>query len=587
MASKNAPMSADNAIDDPLRKIFETCRGAFVTAGVFSFVVNMLILTMPLYMFSLFDRVLGTGNMATLTLLAMMAFGALLVQALVDIARTYVFTQVSSWIDKQLSPQLFEKSITGSLIRGRRAGDALEHLQSLRMFLGSPSLFMLMDIPFIPIFLAVLFALNFAIGVTATMGGLILVALAVINKAIAESTLAKASAAASRAKKISRSAIENADIVEAMGMRKSLMNNWTTYNEMALELQGKASKSSGTVQAFIKMLRMGIMMSVMTVAAIQIVDPTSGLSRGAMMASVILVSRALMPMEAIVGSWSQVADAVQKYGYLSSLLRGIAGKPEDSVFPLEPKGHLSVENVHYEVRALSRPILSRVSFEIEPGLSVGIIGPSAAGKTSLARLIAGIEQPTHGVVRMDGADVFRWPSEDRGRYVGYLPQQVLLFEGTIRDNISRFNEDITNEQVIQAAEMAGLHHMILQMKQGYDTEVGEGGSLLSGGQRQRVGLARALLGDPKLVILDEPNANLDTEGDQALKDAIENLKARGTTVVVILHRPNILQIVDKILVLRDGVVQKFSDRDEVMPLIGGVRPTPKVEHSGARAVADT
>lgn len=586
MAKKKTPPDTESVLNDPLRQIFEACRGAFVTAGVFSFVVNMLILTLPLYMFSLFDRVLGTGNMSTLALLALMAFGALLVQALVDIARTYLFTNVSAWIDGQISPRLFEKTITGALARGRGGSDALDQLQGLRQFLGGQSIFMLMDVPFIPIFMAVLFALNFYIGLTALLGGSLLLVLALANKVIADGSLVKAGAAASRARKISRSAIDNADIVEAMGMRKSLLSGWDTYNQMALRLQNEASQSSGIIQAFIKMLRMGIMMAVMTVAAVQIIDPTSGLSRGAMMASVILVSRALMPLEAVVGGWSQVSDAIQKYRYLSNLLTSVADKPEDSVYPLEPKGALSVEGVHYQIPGMKRPILSRVTFGLEPGQSVGIIGPSASGKTSLARLMAGIEQPNAGVVRLDGADVFRWPSEDRGRYVGYLPQQVLLFEGSIRDNISRFDETVTNEQVIQAAEMAGLHSMILKMEKGYDTEVGYGGSLLSGGQRQRVGLARALLGDPKLVILDEPNANLDTDGDNALRTAIETLTARGATVVVILHRPNILQIVDKIMVLRDGMVQKFSDREEVMPLIGGVANQQRLEKQVVKAVAD-
>tara|TARA_R110002012_G_scaffold243446_4_gene418023 strand:+ start:2596 stop:4359 length:1764 start_codon:yes stop_codon:yes gene_type:complete len=586
MAKAKTPSEASSALDDPLRHIFEGCRGAFVTAGVFSFVVNMLILTMPLYMFSLFSRVLGTGNMATLTLLAVMATTALLVQAMVDIARTYVFTNVSTWIDKQISPRLFEKSVLGGISRGQGGSDALEQLQGLRQFLSGHSIFLLMDVPFIPIFMMVLFALNFGIGMTATIGGLILLGLAVVNKMISDGKLQKASAAHGRARKISRAAIENADIVEAMGMRKTLMDNWSMYNVLSLKLQNDASQASGIVQAFIKMMRMGIMMAVMTVAAIQIVDPASGLSRGAMMASVILVSRALMPLEAIVSSWAQVADAVQKYRYLSDLLTNTASKPEDSVFPLEPKGALSVENVHFQIGGMKKPILSRVSFDLKAGESVAIIGPSAAGKTTLARLLAGIEQPNAGVVRLDGADVFRWPSDDRGRHVGYLPQQVILFDGTIRDNIARFDDTITNEQVIQAAEMAGLHKMILQMEQGYDTEVGFGGALLSGGQRQRVGLARALLGDPKLVILDEPNANLDTEGDNALRHSIELLKSRGATVVVILHRPNILQIVDKILVLRDGMVQKFSDRDEVMPLIGGVAGQQKIDRPSVKAVAE-
>lgn len=584
MAKNPASLTDDQALDDPLRAIFEACRGAFVTAGVFSFVVNMLILTMPFYMFSLFDRFLNTGNFSTLTALAMIAFTALLVQALVDIARTYLFTKVSSWIDDQVSGQLFQKTVTGALVRGNAGSDALEQLQSLRQFLAGQQIFTLMDLPFIPIFMLVLFSLNFGIGMTAVVGGLILFGLAILNKTVVDPRMKLANVAAGRSRRINSQAVANADIVEAMGMRSVLQNDWSAYNEAALRFQNRASQISGIIQAFIKMTRMGVMMAVMTVAAIQIVDPDSGLSRGAMMASVILVSRALMPLEVIVSSWAQVSDARAKYRYLSQLLQGVAGKPEDSVFPLDPKGELSVENVHYHVRGLARPILSRVSFKLEPGESVGIIGPSAAGKTTLARLLVGIEAPTSGVVRMDGADVYRWPAEDRGRHVGYLPQQVSLFEGTVRDNISRFDPTITNEQVIQAAEMAGLHKLILQMEKGYDTLVGPGGSLLSGGQRQRVGLARALLGDPKLVVLDEPNANLDTEGDNALRLAVQTLKARGATVVVILHRPNILQIVDKILVLRDGMVNKFSDRDEVLPLIGGVSQTA-VETGPVKAIA--
>ncbi len=580
----NAMNEGEKRLDDPLAEVFAKCKEAFVAAGIFSFVVNIMVLVMPMYMFSLFDRVLGTGNMATLAALAVIAFTALFIQALVDIARTYLFVQVTGWFDRQIGDKLFDLSVNGSLSRGAMGSDALNRLASLRSFLGSPAVYNLMDAPFLPIFIIVMFMFNFAIGMTALIGGGILLALAVANKLYADPKLLKATAANGRARKVSGAAMNNADVVESMGMRPHFKRNWRAYNDISLDIQAEASRTSGVIQAFVKMLRMGIMMAVMTVSVVEILDPLSGMSRGAMMASVILVGRALMPLEVIVSGWSQVVGAREDYEAVAYMLRHGFSKQESSVYPLEVDGHLAVVGVGYQPRG-APVILNRINFRSEPGEVLAIVGPSAAGKSSLARLLVGIEKPTTGAVRLDGADVSAWPSADLGRYVGYLPQGVELFEGTVRDNIARFDPDVTNEQVIAAAKMTDLHSMILRFPQGYDTPIGPGGVLLSGGQRQRVGLARAVIGNVKLVILDEPNSNLDSTGEDALIATITELRSRGVNVIVILHRPNILQVVDKVLVLHGGQVQRFGPRDEIMPQLG-LGKNAELEKTAPKVIAN-
>ncbi|GAB4189302.1 MAG: type I secretion system permease/ATPase [Thalassobaculales bacterium] len=562
------------ASNEIMRQVFSACRSAFFAAGVFSFAVNMLILTVPFYMFSMFDRVISSQNLVTLLMLFIIANVSLLVQAAIDICRSYVFIHVSAFIDRRLAGQLLSLSITNALTRGNaRSGEALSKLNSLRSFLAGQSIYNLMDTPWIPIFIGVLFILNFWIGVVAVVGAALLATLAVLNKVVSRKAMALANQSGTQAMKTVNAAVRNAEVVEAMGMGPAVVRRWHELNEQTIARQSVASVRAAYLAAFSKYARMLVQMSIMTVSALEILAPGSTMTGGAMMAAVILAGRALAPLESVISNWQQLQGAKQNYDDIAQMLNQHAEKPRSSVVPPQPKGLLSVEGVSYQPRGAERPILNRIHFQLEPGESLGIIGASASGKTTLASLIVGLHRPTHGTVRLDGADVYFWPSEDLGRHIGYLPQEVALFQGSVRDNIARLDPDAEPEDIIAAAELAGLHEMIQHLPKGYDTEVGDQGTLLSGGQRQRVGLARALYGNPTLVVLDEPNSSLDSAGEDALTAALDKLKARGATVIVIAHRPHILRSVDKILVLQNGSMQRFAARDEVLPLItGGRRP---------------
>jgi PrtD family type I secretion system ABC transporter len=594
MAAKSAAKAIPNFADpnlqarDVLREVFKTCRGAFITAGIFSFAVNMFILTVPLYMFSMFDRVLASQNLMTLAMLFLMANAALIIQALIDIARSYVFINVSGWIDRQLSGRLLSASITNALTRGNaRSADSLSKLNQLRNFLSGQTIYTMMDAPWIPIFLVVLFALNFWIGVVSMVGAVILVILALLNEYVSKPALSRANQSMGRATTNINAAVRNASVVESMGMTPHVIRRWHKQNDQTLELQAVASGRAAVIAAWSKYARMAIQMSIMSVSALEMLAPGSTLSGGGMMAAVILVGRALMPLEAMISNWRSLAVARDQYRDIANTLQKAADRPRSTVIPPSPKGILAVENVSFHPRGAERPILARVNFTLEPGTVLGIVGPSAAGKSTLASLIVGISKPTGGTIRLDGADVFAWPSEDLGRYIGYLPQEVELFGGPIRDNISRLNPDATSEQIIAAADLAGLHDLIQHMPKGYDTEVGDQGMLLSGGQRQRVGLARALFGNPLLLVLDEPNASLDSQGEDALISAIQASKERGAAVILIAHRPSILKATDKIMILQNGMIQRVAPRDDLLPLLTGSTPRavppPNVKSIGKQA----
>ncbi len=550
-----------NALTDALR----ACRGAFVSVAIFSFAVNLFILVLPLYMFSVFTRVLSSYSMATLAALFTMAIFALLIQAIIDIARSYVFLHVGSFIDRRLSGRLLRCALSSALSRGKVK--SIQPIQALHRFHGmltSPAMFNMLDAPWIPLFILVLFILNFWVGIVATAGALILVVLAIANDRLTKSALRRASASMGAMSKTASVAVRNSDIVESMGMSPTIVKRWHVGNEETIYYQNIASKRAAILGATTKFLRMAIQMTVMTAAAMEIMTPGSVMSPGAMMASVILVGRALMPLESLVGSYQHIGDLRADYATITNSLAEAVDKPRSSVIPTDVAGDLVVDNVSYKVAGIERPILSNINFTAKPGEIIGIVGHSAAGKTTLASIIIGLIKPTNGVVRLAGSDVYAWPSENLGQHVGYLPQNVELLDGTVAENIARLQETASSKDIIDAAQMAGVDTVIQNLPNGFDTDVGDQGSLLSGGQRQRVGLARALFGNPHLLVLDEPNAHLDSEGEKALNKAILDAKERNCIVMVIAHRPNILQFVDKVLILSGGTVQNFTNRDNVI-----------------------
>ncbi len=565
------------ASKDALGEAFRSCRGAFVAIFSFSFVVNSMILTLPIYMFTVFDKVLSSYSTATLGMLFFMAVMAFGVQAGVDIARSFTLIEVGNYLDRKLSARLLDLSIARSMSRGvARSAHVLGQFEQVKTFLTSQSIFNVLDIPWIPLFVAVLFLLNFWVGVVALVGAVFLFTCAIINDRWSKEPMAKAIRSAGPASKLASVAARNAEVVESMGMTPTIVRRWHADTEEYRHFLSIASRRSAIISAITKWGRMVVQIGIMTVAVLQMIQPGSTMSPGVIMGAVILVGRALMPLESLIGSYRSLLDARDAYRSVEAALQATDEKPRLTIVPPRPSGHLTVEGVTYDLKGFNRPILSNVSFEMSPGEIIGVIGPSGAGKTTLASIMVGLVQPTSGAVRLDGTDVYAWPAEDLGRYFGYLPQNVELFDGSIRDNISRLDENPDAEAIIRAAKLAGLHEIIQHFPKEYDTQVGDAGSLMSGGQRQRIALARALYRDPLILILDEPNSNLDSEGEEALKNTLHAMKAQGTSVFLIAHRINVLQHVDKVLVLRDGVVQKFAPRDAV------IAPVPTKPQVAAR-----
>lgn len=563
--STTEPFSEKVEIRSALQDVIKACRGAFVTVAVFSFFVNLFILVLPLYMFAVFTRVLASYSMATLAALFIMAVFALFIQAVIDVARSYVFLHVGNFVDRRLSARLLQCSLSSALDRGTvKSIRSLQALNRFRMILTSQTMFNVLDAPWVPLFILVLFVLNFWVGIFATLGAVILFVLAIVNDRITKAALDKATVSLSATTKTASVAVRNSDVVESMGMSPTIVNRWHAGSDEALHYQTVASKRASIIGATTKMLRMVIQMTVMTAAAMEIMTPGSTMSPGAMMASVILVGRALQPLESMVSSYQQIGDLRSDYQVIERTLAEGVEKPRSTVVPADPNGDLVVENVGYKVDGLDRPILSNINFTAKPGDVIGIVGHSAAGKTTLVSIIIGLIKPTTGIVRYSGSDVFAWPSENLGKFIGYLPQNVELLDGTVKENIARLQEDAKPEDIIEAAKLAGLDTVIQNLPREYDSKVGDQGMLLSGGQRQRVGLARAMFGNPRLLVLDEPNAHLDTAGEAALNQAIVEAKKRNCIVLVVAHRPQILQFVDKVLILSEGTVQNFTDRENVI-----------------------
>ena len=563
----NQPVSVHN--------LLKACYTAFAACGLFSFFVNLLMLTLPLFMFQVFDRVLASRSETTLFLLLLIAAGALFVQAALDSVRAFAFVRISRWIDRRASPLLLSVVVSEAVDRSKTASShVLRQLSVLRNFLTGPGMLTILDLPWVPVFLLLILYVNAPMGFAALGGALVMLALGLLNDQLTRPALNDAQSYSTKAYQAADAAVRNATVVESMGMRQSVIRRFLKENEAVLTLQSRASDRAAIFLAISKSARMLIQMLIMTVAATQIIDPATPMTAGMMIASVLILGRALQPIEMGVAQARGFVEALGAYREVEEALRAAQAHPERMRLP-DPQGHLSVENLFYQPQGLGKPILQRVAFDLDAGDSLGIIGPSAAGKSTLARLLVGVERPTIGNVRLDGADIYSWDKEALGRHIGFMPQDVELFSGTIAQNIGRLEDDPDPEAVVTAARLAGLHGMILRLPNGYDTEVGWSGQILSGGQRQRVALARALYGRPRVVVLDEPNSNLDSQGDDALMEAIKALKTAGVTLILITHRPSTLALMDKIMILQNGTVQRFGSRDEVLSMLQpSRRPAP-------------
>ncbi|MCS6891361.1 MAG: type I secretion system permease/ATPase [Rhodovarius sp.] len=544
----------------PLARSLAAVRGHFVVVGAFSGVVNFLQLTVPVYMMQVFDRVLSTRNTDTLLYLTLLAIFAIGIVAVLEVVRGMVMQRLAHWVEARVAPEAFARALEAQL-RGRPYRmEALRDLAVCRGFLGSPAMLSIYDVPWVPIYLAVIFLLHPLIGWMALAGAVLLLGLTMLNEAVTARLLREANTAAMASQRRAEALARNAEVIDSMGMLPAALARWREAVAGMLPPQLRAADRAALILGATKFIRLAVQIGVLGLGAWLVLQQQ--LTAGASIAASIIMGRALAPVEQLIGGWKSLVAARQSYRRLQAFLALPRLRPEGMALP-PPRGHLSVERVSYAFPGQAVPMIKGVHFTLAPGESLAVIGPSAAGKTTLIRLLIGVLQPSSGHVRLDGADVFLWPREDFGRHVGYLPQDVELFDGTVARNIARMG-DADPALVIEAAKLAGCHEMILRLPQGYDTEIGEGGTFLSGGQRQLIGLARAMFGQPRLVVLDEPNSNLDGDSEAALTRALEALKARGTTVVLVSHRPALVQGVDKVLVLKDGAIEMIGPRAEVL-----------------------
>lgn len=543
-----------------LAKLFRQTHRAMLYAFLFSFCINLIMLLLPIYSLQVLDRVISSHSYETLIVLTIIAVVGFIFYGVFTLARSYTLTGITEWLDVKLAPDLLKLSVVKSSLGAlSAAGQNQRDLGAIKNFIqGGVSV--LMDAPWSILFVFVIYMINPVLGFLSIIGAALLIGSALINEFITKGPLERAQENSIQSMQIAEIAGRNAEAIEAMGMMGNTINNWSVHNDKGLELQNQAGKRAHMIQSISRSLRMIVQIAVTGIGAYLVLN--NELTVGGMIASSILVGRALAPFEGAIGVWKLFINARDAYHRLDDVMTTTPNMRGSMSLP-RPQGRLTAETVFFQPPG-GNAILKNINFVLEPGESLGIIGPSAAGKSTLAKQIIGILPPTHGSMRLDGAETFKWNREDLGQYVGYMPQNVDLFNGSIKDNIARMDMQATAEDVIEAAQFAGCHEMILRLPNGYETEFMQGNLSLSPGQRQRIGLARALYKRPQFVVLDEPNGNLDGEGERALINALVRMKQAAMTFVVVAHRPSIVGSVDKILMLRGGVVEAFGPRDEVL-----------------------
>lgn len=555
-----------------LKSALTACKSGFFAVGFFSLFINFLMLVPSFYMLQVYDRVVATGSHSTLVMLTLILVLLLVTMGVLEWVRSRIMVRLSTRLDLLLGPRLYYASFKQALKSGGMQASAqpLNDMTSLRQFITGNGLFAFFDAPWLPIYLAVMFLFHPWFGWFAVACALILVALAFVNERLTNETILEANKQNMAATAFTQKNLRNAEVVESMGMLGVLRERWQTMNRQVLALQGIASDRGGSIAAFSKTFRLLVQSLILGLGAYLAIEQE--ISPGLMIAGSILLGRALAPIDQMIGAWKGFSAARGQYARLDELLKDVAAEPERMSLPA-PCGEITVENLSVVPPGAQKPVLAGLNFKVAAGDTVGVIGPSASGKSTLARALLGIWPAAQGSVRLDGADVCAWNREELGQYIGYLPQDIELFEGTISENIVRFGE-VDPEATVEAARLAGVHELILKLPEGYDTIIGATGGGLSGGQRQRIGLARAVYKLPRLIVLDEPNSNLDDVGERALSEALVNLKQAGCTLFVITHRPSVLGVLDKLLVLRDGALAMFGPRDQVLAELNKPRQAP-------------
>ncbi|WP_057402610.1 type I secretion system permease/ATPase [Pseudomonas amygdali] len=559
----------------PLYKALADYKSALIGVGCFTALINLLMLAPSIYMLQVYDRVLTSQNQTTLAMLTLMVVGFFAFIGLLEMIRSFVVIRIGSELERRFNLRVYQAAFESNLHAGQRqAGQALGDLTFIRQFLTGPALFAFFDAPWFPIYLAVIFLFDPWLGLLASIGAVLLVALACLNEWLTRKPLAEASGYSQQSSQLASRHLQQAEAIQAMGMLEALRRRWFDVHGRFLALQNRASDIGAVISSISKALRLCLQSLVLGLGALLVIR--GEMTAGMMIAGSILMGRVLSPIDQLIAVWKQWSSARLAYGRLDQLLKTYAEPAQRMALPT-PRGQVSVEQVSAAPRGKTSPTVQHVSFQLQAGEVLGVLGASGSGKSTLARVLVGVWPVLGGAVRLDGADMHRWDREALGPHIGYLPQDIELFGGSVAQNIARFRDgDGSGEAsaVVAAAQLAGVHELILRLPQGYDTVLSDDGGGLSGGQKQRVALARALYGEPKLVVLDEPNSNLDTAGEAALTEAIGQLKARGCTVVLVTHRTPSLTQTDRLLVLSEGRMQAFGPTAQVLQALSGQPAAP-------------
>lgn len=559
--SRVIPAGRENGTE--LGNALRAFRSAFIGVGVMSCMINLLYLTGSLFMLEVYDRVLPSRSVPTLVGLAVLAGGLFIAQGVLDLIRGRILGRIGTALDEALNSRVFDTIVRLPLTMGARNEglQPLRDLDNVRSFLSGMGPGAFFDLPWLPFYLAICFAFHVVIGLTALVGAVILVTLTLMTEFMSRRPAREAIGLAARRNDLAATSRRNAEVLVAMGMAGRMTRRWTEANQTYLAGNQRASDVTGGLGAIAKVMRMTLQSAVLAVGAYLVIHQEA--TAGIIIAGSILSARALAPVDLAIAHWKSFVAARQSWHRLSGLLQSMPARIAQTMLQ-SPSSRLSVEAVSITAPGEQKVIVQDVTFALAAGNGLGVIGPSGSGKSSLVRALVGVWQPARGKVRLDGAALDQWSPDVLGRHVGYLPQDVELFAGTVAQNIGRFDPEASSETIIAAAKEAGVHEMIIKMRDGYDTQVGEQGTALSAGQAQRVALARALYGNPFLIVLDEPNSNLDTEGDEALRRAIRAARERGAIVVVVAHRPIGIEALDQVLILRDGRMQALGPKETVL-----------------------
>lgn len=548
---------------DPLGEVLAGYRGSLVWVGLFSGVMNVLMLAGSIYMLQVYDRVLASRSVPTLVGLTAMLLVVFLVQGLLDVTRQRILTRIGAAIDRRMAPRIFDLMVLIPVRAGLRQ-DALQpsrDLDAVRAFMSGLGPTTFFDLPWVPIFLILCFMLHFWIGVTAVVACIVLFAVTLLTDRATKDPTAVVSREAAARSGIAEGVKRNAETIVAMGMQKALVRRYQATNGRFLKANETASDVVTNYGAVSRIFRMFMQSAMLGLGAYLVIQ--GQVSGGVMIASSILMGRALAPIELAVAHWKGFVAARQAWARLRQTMTALGDQAEPMALPA-PRRMLTLEQVFAGAPGSQEPIVSGLSFSLLAGQALGVIGPSASGKSTLARVLTGAWLPLRGSLRLDGAELTQWSAEARGGFIGYLAQDIGLFDGTVADNIARFQPDADPEEIVKAARAAGADDVIRKLPSGYETRIGEGGIALSGGQRQRVALARALYGNPFLVVLDEPNANLDADGEAAVTQAIQHVRDSGGIAIVVAHRPSAIAAVDMVAVMKEGRMAAFGPKDEVL-----------------------